>query len=446
MKIIELRAENIKRLVAVTIKPDGNIVEITGKNGQGKTSVLDAIWWALEGQKNIQAVPIRKGATSAKIRLDLGELKITRTFGQARDPKTKEPTGDFTTSIVVENTQGARFPSPQAVIDGLLGALSFDPLAFTRMKPGEQLETLKRFVPDVDFEAIDRANKADFDKRTDLNRQAKVLRANESAIVISESAPKQAVDEVALTEKLDAAGKQNADLETQKLRRLAATETIERLREDARKNETHIAKLMADVELFRENANRWKIKASELEEQLAKSEALPDPINTAAIKDELSSARKVNAEYSRNESARRQKIAIGEQAAEVEKKAAELTQAIERRKQQKEDAIAAAKMPIDGIGFGDGAVLMNGIPFDQASDAEQLRASIAIAAAMNPKLRVIRVRDGSLLDTDAMKLLAEFADAHDLQIWIERVDSTGKVGFVLEDGQLKQSEPAEVAV
>lgn len=80
MKIISLQAENVKRLTAVTITPDGNLVQITGKNGQGKTSVLDAIWWALEGAANIQAEPIRKGAEEARIRLDLGEYVVTRTF------------------------------------------------------------------------------------------------------------------------------------------------------------------------------------------------------------------------------------------------------------------------------------------------------------------------------------------------------------------------------
>ena len=124
MKIIELRAENIKRLPAVNIRPDGNVVEITGKNGQGKTSVLDAIWWALEGKENIQAAPIRRGATEAHIKLDIGQLKVTRTF-KAVDG------GHYTTTITVENDEGARFPSPQKVLDSLLGELSFDPLAFT---------------------------------------------------------------------------------------------------------------------------------------------------------------------------------------------------------------------------------------------------------------------------------------------------------------------------
>lgn len=112
---------------------------------------------------------------------------------------------------------------------------------------------------------------------------------------------------------------------------------------------------------------------------------------------------------------------------------------MDTRKKQKADAIAAAKMPIEGIGFGDGMVLLNELPFDQASDAEQLRASISIAAAMSPRLKVIRVRDGSLLDEEAMKTLAAWAAEKDFQVWIERVSADAKVGFVLEDGRLKNN-------
>ncbi|MCK9994023.1 MAG: hypothetical protein Dbin4_02543, partial [Alphaproteobacteria bacterium] len=68
MKIINLQAENLKRLVAVNITPDGNIVEITGKNGAGKTSILDAIYWGLTGKDGIQSTPIRKGEDHAIIK------------------------------------------------------------------------------------------------------------------------------------------------------------------------------------------------------------------------------------------------------------------------------------------------------------------------------------------------------------------------------------------
>ena len=92
MRIIRLAAENVKRLVAVEITPKGNVIEITGKNGAGKTSVLDSIWWALAGNRTHQAVPVRRGETEAVISLDLGDIKVRREFS-VREPKEGEEAG-----------------------------------------------------------------------------------------------------------------------------------------------------------------------------------------------------------------------------------------------------------------------------------------------------------------------------------------------------------------
>ena len=120
------------------------------------------------------------------------------------------------------------------------------------------------------------------------------------------------------------------------------------------------------------------------------------------------------------------------------KLAASLTLAIEQIDEARVNALAAAEFPVPGLSIGeDGSCLYNGIPFDQVSDAERLTISVAIAMASNPKLRVIRIRDGSLLDDDAMARLAAMADKNDYQIWIERVDGSGTVGFVIEDGHIK---------
>src|SRR5690242_18915275 len=226
MKIVSLQAENVKRLIAVEIRPDGNLVEITGKNGQGKTSVLDSIWWALTGTTHIQAAPIRKGADKARIVLDLGEIIVTRTFS-------RKESGGATTSIVVENAEGARFPSPQRMLDALLGELTFDPLAFARMKPKEQFEQLRRFVPGVDFVAIENANRGDFERRTELNRFAKQELAAAQAIVVVPGTPEELVDESALVTELERAGEHNADIERRRANRQRAAQDSATRRQEA---------------------------------------------------------------------------------------------------------------------------------------------------------------------------------------------------------------------
>ena len=82
MQIVGLQVENFKRIKAVEIIPQGNTVIISGANGQGKTSILDAIWTALGGAKADKALgtiePIRDGEKKAVISVDLGDIKVTR--------------------------------------------------------------------------------------------------------------------------------------------------------------------------------------------------------------------------------------------------------------------------------------------------------------------------------------------------------------------------------
>lgn len=421
MKIIELQAENVKRLRAVTITPEGNIVEISGRNGQGKSSVLDAIWWALSGTSNIQAKPIRKGQEEARISVDLGELKVIRTFRHRED-------GSHTTNLIVENGEGARYQSPQRMLDGLLGALTFDPLAFTRMDGKAQLETLKRFVPGVDFAAIEKASKADFDRRTEVNRTIRTLRSQAISIEVPADTPAERIDDAALVAKIQEAGEHNTLVERRKANRETFIAETERM-------EARGADLRARAVALMDEAVEAEAIAAGKRRQLADAEPLPEPIETHELRQRIADAGRINAAVAQRE--QRERIEAQVQTAEAE--AAALTKAIEDRATQKREAIAKADLPVPGIGFGDDEILLNEVPFDQASSAEQLRASVAIAIAANPRLRVIRVQDGSLLDEDAMRILAEMAQAADYQVWIEVVQSGRSAAIVIEDGAVAGS-------
>ena len=139
---------------------------------------------------------------------------------------------------------------------------------------------------------------------------------------------------------------------------------------------------------------------------------------------------------------------LGEKRAALTKEIAEsesLTKAMEERTQSQTAAIGGAKMPIDGLSLDGSRVLFNGIPLDQASSAEQLRVSTAIAMASNPELRVIRIKDGSLLDPDGMAMLKAMANENDFQIWIERVADSDPIAVVIGDGSIARTIQAEAA-
>lgn len=446
MNIVALQVEHLKRILVVNINPNGSLVEITGKNGQGKTSVLDAIAWAIEGTSHIQAQPIRKGWNEALIRLDLSDgqqhLRVTRKF------KAKEE-GGYTTSITVENAEGARFPKPQEMLDALVGQLAFDPLAFTRLKAKDQLEQLKRLAPGVDWDGIEAAQKKDFDERTGVNRRAKELRAQAEGVAVPAGPPPEEVDESALVAELERAGEHNADVERRKGNREQARRDIEDLKAksdakaaDEKNLEAEVGRLNARRKALLVEAKGFAEEALQLEAKLATAGDLPAPIDTSAVRAKIDAARQANA----GATAHKRKAEILAQATAVEARAAELTKALDDRAAAKAKAIAEAKLPVAGIGFGEDGVLLDGLPFDQASDAQQLRASIAIAAAMNPKLKVIRVRDGSLLDEESMALLGTFAEEHGMQVWVETVSSGRPAAFVLEDGRIKGAAPAAATV
>ncbi|QEL14760.1 AAA family ATPase [Limnoglobus roseus] len=405
MKILQLTAENVKKLKVVDITPATDVVQITGKNGSGKTSVLDSIWWALGGTKEIQAMPIRKGQESARIKLDLGEIVVTRKFT------------DKGSTLTVENAEGARFPSPQKMLDDLIGELSFDPLAFATMDCGRQYTELKRIAKiEVDLDALDTQNKLDYETRTLRNREEKEYRTRAEGFEFKFEALEQPIDVDALVTELSNAAQRNADIDTRAQRRLDAAELIRIKGEE-------VVALEAKIAVYRK-------EMAELQDKLDTAEPLAEKIVVDDLRTKIADAQARNAEFA----VRAKKAKLLEQAKTAEAASDALTAKMAERTKTKEDAIAAAKMPIDGLSLSDGQVLLNGIPFDQSSSAEQLRTSVAIAMAANPKLKVIRIKDGSLLDEDGLAIIEGLAKGNGYQVWIESVNTSGKIGIYMEDG------------
>lgn len=465
-RVTELHAENIKKLRAVTIEPTGDIVQITGANEQGKTSLLDSIIWLLGGADGVQAAPIRAGETEAFISGVLGPdkpLTVVRTFKlkPVTDPETGEETGEtkVTTKVQVTTEEGAKFPKPQELLDALLGALSFDPLAFTNMKPADQVKVLRGFVrdpetgtPTIDFDAIEKANKADYEARAEANRDAKKARAAAGGILVTpeDIAKRSPIDIAALEAALVEAGEMNAGRE----RTIATVDRMVAAEGEHRKREQNARNLAASKQRDAAELRRRATALDEEAENLLREAAiehdaadaklaeigaieLPEITDTVAITAKLREAREFNADIERDRRMLERRQTLEREAAEAEARSAALTKAIEDRQAEIRKAIESAPIPVPHLTFGPDGVFLEGIPFDQASKARQLRTSVAIGSALNPRLRVMLIHDGSLIDDNGMKALAEFAKAQDMQIWIERVTGSGEVGFEIEDGALK---------
>ena len=432
MKILNLTATNVKRLIAVDITPVANVVEITGRNGAGKSSVLDSIWWALAGTRTHDPVPIRLGANEAMITLDLGEIVVRRTFTD-KENKT-------TTKIVVETADGARYPSPQAMLDSLLGSLTFDPLKFARAGPAQQIAVLREYVSGIDFNARDSQNDDDLAGRREAKRRAKDARDRMAAIEIP-PAPVEGgvIDEADVTSRLDAARRWNA---AQRAARATRDENQAGLaRVDEELSDAQGALDMAQAHL--EALTNAKKTACDAVMSCPAPEPMHDEEALIAELRRLTSARK---ERTAHESAMMRRRDHEVQAEEAETEATQLAGQLDARAEEMKLAISRTSFPVAGLTFTDDQVFFADLPLCQASDAERLRISCALAMSSHSGLRVLRVRDGSLLDDSSFELLREMAEANEYQIWIERVDTSGKIGIVIEDGTTIVDDQIEMEV
>lgn len=99
-------------------------------------------------------------------------------------------------------------------------------------------------------------------------------------------------------------------------------------------------------------------------------------------------------------------------------------------------AAASAEYPIDGLALTGDGVMLGGLPFEQASQSQRLRVSVAIGLALNPGLQVMLIRDGALLDEKSLELVASMAEDAGAQVWIEVVGDRDGVTIVIEDGSV----------
>ena len=414
MRIINLQAENIKRLKAVEITPDGNVIVVSGRNGAGKTSVLDSIWLALGGGPAAKGTtqPIREGQGSAEVRLDLGDLVVTRSWK-----------GDKTT-LKVENGAGAKFDKPQTMLDSLIGRLSFDPLEFAHQDEKSQLKTLMELVElPFDPDELAARRKELFDTRTDTNRELSSLKARSGAMMpFDPDCPTTEISAADIVAEIEAAQKHN---ETVK----AARNYVSQVDDAIEAADKRVADLAAQLRAA-------EAVLSEAYDQVATATAdlgkLAAPIDITVLTEKLGSVETINRQIREQKS----RVALDYDLATLTERSESLTEQIELIDTEKEKAIASAAFPLDGLSFNDLGVLFGGVPFQQCSAGEQLRVSVALAMAVNPTIRVIRITDGSLLDSTNMTLIAQMADENDYQVWIERVDESGVVGIYIEDGEV----------
>ncbi|MFZ2624797.1 MAG: hypothetical protein WAX29_06090, partial [Propionibacterium sp.] len=157
---------------------------------------------------------------------------------------------------------------------------------------------------------------------------------------------------------------------------------------------------------------------------------LGEPQSTSDLETQLADLEQTNAAIRANNEARTK----ASQRDELREQYSALTEQIAAVDEAKTTALATAQFPVEGLGFDADGVTFQDIPFTQASSAEQIRVSLAMAMALNPKLRVLRIKDGSLLDPEALQQIRDQVEKNDFQLWIERVGDADEGAVIIEDG------------
>lgn len=416
MKILKLVAENFKKLSAVEIAPDGNMVVISGKNGAGKSSVLDAIEAALCGGRTLPKQPIKTGELRAKVEVDMGEYKVTRTFFGAVSSLKVETTGETK----------AKISSPQAFLDGVVGDLSFDPLAFLKKQPAEQRNTLMGFLG-LNLEEFTNKIANIKIQRSDIRKEKKRKLHEAESLVFTPNLPPQEISAQSLLEEHQAIIAHN-----EKCHNVTLDNTITQNRLEANAK---------DIQVAEKSIRDWQNRLTSLQAQkneLGRS-LQPEIIkqDLAEVEEKLKSLSATNEAIRRNEQQRQANMAVDRCLLNY----AQLGDEIKIIENQKARKLAETVMPVEGLTILPDGLAFAGIPLEQVNTAKKLDICVSISMAMNPKLKVLRI-NGNDLDTESLQAIGKIADNQGYQIWIEKVSDGDKIGFYIEDGHLT-GEPNE---
>ena len=457
LRIHRLEVRNYKKIkhAVITPDPDQHVLLLTGKNRQGKTSLIETIWVCLCGEKYLPPKAIRDGEDSAEASIDFGEFVVTRTI----TPKT--------TRLSVVAKDGFKAPSPQTFLTSKISDMIQNPLDYMRLKPDQQLKHLQGLVnlqvnlqewekrtglplkkaPDDPLALFDQAHKYLYDERGKVNQE--VTRLTGAVRQLAMEIPDEHKGTTAVSvsglfnvrRTLEEKKKANDHARGELIALLALMEDLEKqtqaVQDEIEASEAEIERLRKVIEKKREQRTNMIVGLKE------KREAA-DEMKTAI--DQL-----VDPDFSEVDAKIQGADAINRMAAKVEEHAklsAELvaarakseayTRGLAGLKEYKGDLIAQAGLPVAGLSFEGGVVTYNGFPLSQASGAEQIQVSCAICMASHPRIGLLTLDTGwADLDKGSQAVLTDWAKTMGANIVVVQVsEEPQEAGWHFEDGEI----------
>lgn len=403
MKINALELENVKRIKAVRLEPSPNgLTIIGGKNGQGKTSVLDAIAWGLGGDRYKPSVPAREGAlVPPSIHIELDNGLVVERKGVNSALKVVDATGK---------------KSGQRLLDAFISKLALDLPAFLSATDKEKADTLLKIIGVGDqLTALEEKEKKLYFQRTEIGRYRDM----------KEKAAKNMPSYPNLPETPISA----SDLIKQQQAILAKNGENQRKRE----NEEYYNRILAEAQIAFDKA-KAALKQAE-QDCLAARKAAEDlqDESTAEQEKNIADIEEINQKIRINEDKKKAE----EEADSYSLKYNQLTDVLDEVRNKKQALLDGADLPLPGLSVEEGKLIYNSVPWDGMSGAEQLKVATAIVRKLNPECGFVLMDKLEQMDLDTLQEFGTWLKDQGLQVIATRVSTGAECSIIIEDGMVK---------
>lgn len=415
IKINALQVENVKRVKAVALEPSANgLTVIGGKNGQGKTSVLDAIAWALGGDRYRPSNAEREGSTlPPHIKLELSNGLTVERSGK-------------NSALKVVDTTGNR--SGQQLLNEFVEQLAIDLPRFLQASNREKADTLLQVIGVGDqVRSLEVKEKEVYNRRHMIGQEANRKRKYADELPHYPAAPNEPVSASQLI-------RQQQDI-------LARNGENQRKRMRANQIEHEYGRTAAHVSLLRSQLADAEKQLQQLVADLAiaQKDALDlQDESTDEIERSLQEIEQINIQVRAN--CDREKAE--QDAAYYAQQYQDLTKELEEIRYDKYALLDSAKLPLPGLSVEDGELTYNGKKWDCMSGADQLIAATAIVRAINPKCGFVLLDKLEQLDADQLHMFGVWLQSQQLQVIATRVSTGPECSIIIEDGFVASEQPA----
>ena len=438
--IRKLVIENFKKITFLSLENnDDDLVEIQGKNAQGKTSVLEAIECTLLGDRKLPDNPIQNGKDIGQVIIETDEFKV-----QKRLMKNKH--GVTTTSLIVWDKEGNQINSPQTFLNKVLGTSSINPMEFVFKKPLERVEILRKALA-IDFTEIDKERGRLYQERLEVGRTLKLIEGqlieyrDLTRVPGATRSSAEILKDIAVAERPFARERESKKLREKEDARIAEHDAQDlKLQDLIRVKQKRISELEHLIEKERAEGSK---AVEQRKEVVAARQTLIDNQKEGYVvtqdqvehKDKLMEELNASALHAKEVERFEQKGKLEQRYKETKEERDGITSAIEGIDEKKKQILRDTKFPIPGLAFGEEDVELDGITFANTSTAEKIRVSTAILMANNPSAKILRIEEGSLLDDRSKGELRKLCGQYGFQVFIETVKKDqNSNALMLEDG------------